>query len=59
MRNALRNVWQWIRSVSGDDAYDLYLKHHAHAHPGSPPLTRRAFYDEQQARKWSSVNRCC
>jgi uncharacterized short protein YbdD (DUF466 family) len=45
--------------VSGDDAYELYLKHHVHAHPGSTPLDRRAFYDEQQARKWSSVNRCC
>ena len=48
----------WLRALSGDDAYERYLKHHARAHAG-PPLSRRAFYEEREARKWSGVSRCC
>jgi len=55
----LRFAWQWLRTVSGDDAYERYLAHHSHAHPDQTPLCRRAFYDEHLARKWSGVNRCC
>jgi uncharacterized short protein YbdD (DUF466 family) len=59
MKQWLRNFWVWLRAVSGDDAYDQYRKHHALAHPGAPPLSRRAFYIEWQNRKWTGVNRCC
>ena len=47
-----------LRALSGDDAYERYLIHHARAHAG-PPLSRRAFYEEREARKWSGVSRCC
>ena len=47
-----------LRALSGDDAYEKYLKHHARAHAG-PPLSRRAFYAEREERKWSGVSRCC
>ena len=26
----------WLRAVSGDDAYESYLTHHARAHAGPP-----------------------
>ena len=57
----LRMLWQWLRAVSGDDAYERYLAHHAHAHAhaGEPPLTRRAFFLAEQERKWRGINRCC
>ena len=52
-------TWNMIRSLATDDAYDKYLAHHAHAHPGSTPLSRRAFYLQQQQSKWTGVSRCC
>jgi uncharacterized short protein YbdD (DUF466 family) len=47
-----------LRALSGDDAYERYLRHHSHAHAGEP-LSRRAFYLEREERKWSGVSRCC
>ena len=41
---ALRAFWAWLREVSGDDAYERYLAHHAAAHPDRAPLGRRAFF---------------
>ena len=52
-------TWNLLRSLSTDDAYDKYLAHHNAAHPGEPPLSRRAFYIRQQQRKWTGVSRCC
>lgn len=59
MRGRLRTLWRWVRALSGDDAYERYLARHAGQHPHLPPFTRRAFYDDQQQRKWSGVSRCC
>ncbi len=56
---ALRAFWAWLREVSGDDAYERYLAHHASAHPDSAPLGRRAFFSQQQATAWAKVRRCC
>ena len=54
-----RAAWRALRSLSGDDAYDRYLAHHAANHPQCPPLSRRAFYVDEQRRKWGTINRCC
>jgi uncharacterized short protein YbdD (DUF466 family) len=51
--------WNMIRTLATDDAYDKYLAHHAHAHGGSAPMSRRAFYLKQQQCKWTGVTRCC
>ena len=53
------SFWRALRRLSGDDAYERYLSHHAQAHPGVPPLSRRAFYMSEQQRKWATINRCC
>ena len=58
LRTALAAAVTGLRALSGDDAYERYLTHHARAHHG-PPLTRRAFYEEREQRKWSGVSRCC
>ncbi|HTW38994.1 MAG TPA: YbdD/YjiX family protein [Steroidobacteraceae bacterium] len=55
----LRALWEGLRALSGDDAYERYLAHHARAHPGTAPLSRRAFYLDEERRKWSGINRCC
>jgi uncharacterized short protein YbdD (DUF466 family) len=58
MRIALK-LWSLIRQLSGDDAYERYLLHHAQAHAGKPPLSRKEFFKREQERKWSGVRRCC
>jgi uncharacterized short protein YbdD (DUF466 family) len=55
----LATSWSMIRSLATDDAYDKYLAHQAHAHAGSVPMSRRAFYLKQQQSKWTGVTRCC
>ena len=54
-----RSVWALLRSASGDDAYERYRAHQTARHPGEAPLSRRAFYEEAQRRKWSGISRCC
>jgi uncharacterized short protein YbdD (DUF466 family) len=49
----------WLRGVTGDDAYDKYLAHHARNHPDAQPMSREVFFDFLLEQKWSGVNRCC
>jgi uncharacterized short protein YbdD (DUF466 family) len=56
---AWRAGWRALRALSGDDAYDRYRMHHLGAHPEVPLLSRKAFYVDEQRRKWGSINRCC
>jgi uncharacterized short protein YbdD (DUF466 family) len=55
----VRNIWRWVRRATGDDAYERYVEHRTKKHASEPLLTRRAFYEESQQRKWSGVSRCC
>jgi uncharacterized short protein YbdD (DUF466 family) len=55
----LRALWRALRAVSGDDAYERYLTHHAAMHAGEPIMSRREFCADAERRKWSSVSRCC
>jgi uncharacterized short protein YbdD (DUF466 family) len=62
MMQRLRQLWQCIRELSGDDAYERYLAHYAEYHQGDdhpPPLSREAFFKEWQDGKWKGVKRCC
>jgi len=59
MKAQLANLWKVVRRLSTDDAYERYLAHQANAHPGTSPLSRRAFYLREQEHKWTGVNRCC
>ena len=54
-----RNFWSALRTLTGDDAYDRYLRHVHARHPGTPPLDRAAFYAVELERRWKQVNRCC
>jgi uncharacterized short protein YbdD (DUF466 family) len=55
---ALTAAARGLRALSGDDAYERYLTHHARSHPG-PALSRGEFYRQREERKWSGVSRCC
>lgn len=55
----LRRCWRAVRRLSGDDAYERYLAHHAEHHPDVPPLPREDFFKQWQDTKWKGVKRCC
>lgn len=67
MLEKLKAFWRTIRRLSGDDAYEQYLKHFAEHHAGQNlsadeelgPLNREAFFKEWQDKKWKGVKRCC
>jgi uncharacterized short protein YbdD (DUF466 family) len=55
----LRLGWRFVRQVSGDDAYERYVRHMAQEHPGQAPTTRARYFAAMQEQKWSRVSRCC
>ncbi|HEX5047698.1 MAG TPA: YbdD/YjiX family protein [Gammaproteobacteria bacterium] len=61
MIEAARRLWQAVRAATGDDAYERYVAHWREQHRGdsAAPLDRRAFFHEEQRRKWEGVRRCC
>ena len=59
LNELLRQSWRMIRQLSGDDAYERYLAHHAACHAETAPLSRKAYFQRQQQQKWSSIKRCC
>jgi uncharacterized short protein YbdD (DUF466 family) len=59
MNSPLHAFWNFVRQVTGDDAYERYLAHHRAQHPDVRPMTRREFFRRRQDEKWSKVSRCC
>lgn len=67
MKNKLQRLWRMVRRLSGDDAYEQYLKHYAEAHSVieenaeelPPLLSREAFFKQWQDGKWKGIKRCC
>lgn len=59
IKEMLTRFWRSVRRLSGDDAYERYLAHHAESHSEEPPLSREAFFKEWQDGKWKGVKRCC
>jgi uncharacterized short protein YbdD (DUF466 family) len=66
---ALRAAWSWLRQVSGDAAYENYIRHARHGSKDrtpsapvadiAPPLSRAEFYLDSLRRRYSTVSRCC
>lgn len=59
MAARLKQLWRVLRQLSGDDAYERYLVHHAACHPERQPLSRREWFQRREQEKWSGVRRCC
>lgn len=59
--NILKQVWNTLRTLCGDDAYERYLAHWRarHGEEGDEPLGREQFFKAELERKWSGVKRCC
>lgn len=59
MLKKIKLFWQMVRRLSGDDAYERYLQHHAKHHQTETPLSKQAFFKRWQDEKWNGVKRCC
>jgi uncharacterized short protein YbdD (DUF466 family) len=60
MKTRLLQVWQAVRSIFGDDAYEHYVAHCRRHHPAAIPPDRRRFYQLELERRWNGgPNRCC
>ena len=55
----LRHCWCALRQLSGDDAYERYLAHHAACHDDTAPLSRGTYFRRREREKWEGVRRCC
>jgi len=59
----IRHLGHRVRQLSGDDAYEVYVQHHAAFHQASvdapPLLSRKEFFKYWQDSQWQGVNRCC
>jgi len=61
MLKQLKVFWRGVRQLSGDDAYERYLRHYAqhHADAETPPLSKPEFFKQWQDRQWQGIKRCC
>ena len=50
MKAFLKKSWALLRQLSGDDAYERYLRHHVLVHPDEVPLDRKSFFQREQER---------
>ncbi len=67
LKTKCAGLWALTRRLSGDDAYEQYLKHYAETHSSiednpeimPPLLSREEFFKQWQDGKWKGVKRCC
>jgi uncharacterized short protein YbdD (DUF466 family) len=55
----LTRAWTWLRQVSGDAAYENYLRSTRRSASQQPPLSRAQFYLDALERRYSATSRCC
>jgi len=65
MAGKIKAFWRIVRRLSGDDAYEQYLKHYARhhqtdaVHESHPLLSKADFFRQWQDEKWNGIKRCC
>jgi uncharacterized short protein YbdD (DUF466 family) len=57
MRLVVSALWSWLREVSGDAAYESYLR--SARRSATQPLSREEFYLDALRRRYGGVSRCC
>ena len=59
----VREFWWWLRQVTGDAAYENYLRRasclEGNAQGVGATVSAEQFYLERVRRKFSRLNRCC
>jgi len=59
MKEHLRAIWEFLKEISGENAYDRYLTVHAATHPGKKATTRGEFYRARQDEKYNNPGGRC
>ena len=59
MANPLRSIWEYLKEISGENAYDRYLEVHVATHPGKAAMTRGEFYRRRQDEKYANPGSRC
>ena len=57
--NVLRAVWEYLKEISGENAYDKYLAVHAATHPDRQAMNRGEFYRARQDEKYNNPGSRC
>lgn len=57
--NLFRYAWEYLKEISGENAYDRYLAVHAATHPGKPVMSRSEFYRHRQDEKYNNPGSRC
>ena len=58
---SFRKLWLYIRTVSGDNDYEIYLENFNSykKHKKDFPLSRAEYFKSKLEGKWNKINRCC
>ena len=59
MPNPLHVIWDYLKEISGENAYDRYLKVHAATHPDKLAMSRGEFYRARQDERYSTPGSRC
>ena len=59
MKEHLRAIWEYLKEISGENAYDRYLAVYTATHPGKTPMTRGEFYRWRQDEKYNNPGSRC
>ena len=54
-----RHAWEYLKEISGENAYDRYLALHAATHPDKPAMSRSEFYRWRQDDKYNNPGSRC
>jgi len=57
--NVLMKLWQLIRHLADEDAYENYCTHHTSCHSQEVRLSRKDYFKQLQSEKWEKMQRCC
>ena len=57
--NPLRAIWEYLREISGENAYDRYLTVHTATHPHRQPMSRSEFYRRRQDELYNNPGSRC
>jgi uncharacterized short protein YbdD (DUF466 family) len=59
-RRTLKVVRWYLQEMAGEHAYERYVEHRSHEHPGRPVLSRREFERQRQDDRDARPQvRCC
>ena len=59
MLKVIKSIDKFLRRLSGDDLYDLYLKNHKKCSSKHKLMSKKKFYQATLEKKWSGIKRCC